>query len=248
MSVIDEIITELNELLSEGFNFLPQKQKNEKGEVDIFSLTLNYQPWYTKALSAIRQLIPEREADFVAAYKLDKRKEITADTYCISDYLQGLNVTRGGSEVFSSESSYTVKLMSQLAIVKSASESAKSKLRDISTVLRAELLDGDVECAKELLKKNHIRSAGVICGVVLESHLKSVCERRNIKFRKKNLAISDLNDALKNDGAFDTPMWRFIQRLGDIRNYCVHSKERDPTTDEVADLISGTEKVIKEVF
>jgi hypothetical protein len=80
--------------------------------------------------------------------------------------------------------------MLQLGIVKSASESAKSKLRDINTVLRTELLDSDVECAKELLKKKHIRSAGVICGVVLESHLESVCDRRSIKFRKKDLTIS----------------------------------------------------------
>ena len=187
MSAINDIQAELNELIDEGFEFLPPERKKEKRAVDVLILSLEYQPWYTKALSAIRQLLPEREADFVAAYKLDRRKEITEDTYCISDYLQGIKVLSYGKEVFSSEWSYTAKLTSQLAIVKAASESASSKLRDISTLLRAELLDSDVDCAKELLKKKHIRSAGVICGVVLESHLKSVCDRRAIKFRKKGV-------------------------------------------------------------
>ncbi len=60
--------------------------------------------------------------------------------------------------------------------------------------------------------------------------------------------IGDLDEALKNAGILDVPDWRFIQRLGDIRNLCVHSKQREPTTDEVDELIRGTEKMIKTLF
>ena len=46
----------------------------------------------------------------------------------------------------------------------------------------------------------------------------------------------------------DIPSWRQIQRLGDIRNLCVHKKERDPTNDEVEELINGVEKYTKTLF
>jgi hypothetical protein len=44
------------------------------------------------------------------------------------------------------------------------------------------------------------------------------------------------------------PTWRLIQRLGDIRNLSAHSKEREPTKDEIEDMIRGCEKLIAEVF
>jgi hypothetical protein len=126
-------------------------------------------------------------------------------------------------------------------------EAAPSVLRDIRLTLRAELLDSDIHAARNLLEAGHLRSAGIVCGVVLETHLRSVCERHNVKVTKKDPGISDLNELLKGAGVYDVPLWRLIQRLADIRNLCGHRKERDPKPDEVEDLISGTDKVTKEV-
>ena len=114
-------------------------------------------------------------------------------------------------------------------------------------MLQAELLDSDLAAARELKKAKHLRSAGVISGVILESHLKSVATRHSVTITKKNPTISDLNDLLKNGGVYDVPLWRLLQRLGDIRNLCCHSKERDPREDEVEDLLIGTDKILKEV-
>jgi hypothetical protein len=61
-------------------------------------------------------------------------------------------------------------------------------------------------------------------------------------------AIADYNDALKEGGALDVPRWRAIQRLGDIRNLCVHAKDREPTKDEVQDLVIGAKKMITELL
>src|SRR4030042_5783196 len=131
-----------------------------------------------------------------------------------------------------------MKFQQQIAILQSAQTRIDTILADIKGVLKADLFDDELVKAKELLRKDHRRPAGIIAGVVLESHLSAVCENHAIKFTKKNLNISDYNDALKEE-VYDTATWRLIQRLGDIRNLCAHPKEREPTKEEVNDLIDG---------
>jgi hypothetical protein len=70
----------------------------------------------------------------------------------------------------------------------------------------------------------------------------------NLKSRKKHPSISDFYQMLKENEFIDTPKWRFIQHLGDLRNLCDHPKDREPTNDDILELIEGVEKVIKTVF
>lgn len=72
--------------------------------------------------------------------------------------------------------------------------------------------------------------------------------KRGIKINKKNPAINDYNQLLKDNDAIDTPTWRFIQRLGDLRNLCDHNKNEEPTKENINDLIDGTDKIIKAIF
>lgn len=46
----------------------------------------------------------------------------------------------------------------------------------------------------------------------------------------------------------DVPAWRNIQRLGDLRNLCDHNKHRDPSDEEVAELLDGVERLTKTLF
>jgi len=46
----------------------------------------------------------------------------------------------------------------------------------------------------------------------------------------------------------ETPTWRFIQHLSDLRNLCDHNKDREPTKDEVNELIVGVTKITKTLF
>jgi hypothetical protein len=114
--------------------------------------------------------------------------------------------------------------------------------------VQADLFDSELEAASELAKRGFTRAAGAIAGVVLEKHLGQVCANRNIGMKKTNPTISDFNDALKKAEALETPDWRFIQHLGDIRNLCDHNKATEPSKDQVADLIQGVGKVLKTVF
>ncbi|ECZ7037335.1 hypothetical protein F8X97_15420, partial [Salmonella enterica] len=93
-----------------------------------------------------------------------------------------------------------------------------------------------------------VRAAGAVAGVVLEKHLSHVCNQHKLKLRKAHPTISDYYQTLKDSDIIDTPTWRFIQHLGDIRNLCDHNKDREPTKVDVSELITGIEKVIKTVF
>ncbi len=138
-------------------------------------------------------------------------------------------------------------MMQQVSILKTCLECFDNRIFDMQMLLQADIFDSEIDSAKHLLKMGFLRAAGAVCGVVLEKHFSNVCTNRNISISKKNPTIADYNYALK-DNAYDTLVWRRIQRLGDIRNLCDHNKDREPLKDEVEELISGTERVIKTIF
>ncbi len=72
-----------------------------------------------------------------------------------------------------------------------------------------------------------------------------MCACHNVAIPKKNPHINDFNEELKKADVFDVSQWRRIQSLADIRNLCDHKKQRDPTPDEVTELVDGVDKAIK---
>lgn len=220
-----------------------------KRHAEEFEFAEAYQRWYSRALRVVEQLLPDRYAEFRELYRLDRpAKDVHFGNYSISQFLAGVSITRYGEPVFDTHRVAMRRVGDQLNILRSAQDRLDSRLADIKGVLEADVFDDELGGAEDLRKKKYPRAAGVVAGVVLERHLKRVCANHGIKLRKKSPTISDLNDALKNAEVYDTPRWREIQRLGDIRNYAGHDKERDPTEEEVMELIRGTEKVIKTVF
>lgn len=207
-----------------------------------------YQRWYTEARRVVAQLLPERLEDFTSQYERPKaRREINYDTYRISDWLQNTRLSVGGTPLFDTDGRAASQLLIQLQILDAARLRFTSKLMDLREIVLADLYDTELEKALGLLKQRLLREAGVIAGVVLEAHLQDVAKAREIKIAKKAPTIGDLNDPLKNAGIYDTPTWRFVQRLADIRNLCDHKKDREPTADEVLEFIQGVDKIAKTV-
>lgn len=167
----------------------------------------------------------------------------------IRDYLQGLRITRGWEEkVIADGDSAIPKFVQQLNIVKAARDKLDSALIDLTAILQADLFDSEIDSARALAKAGYLRAGGAICGVVIEKHLRQACDTHSITIRKKNPSISDLNQALKDDDAISVPQWRFMQHLADIRNLCDHAKGKEPSKEEIEDLMAGTERILKTVF
>ncbi|MFY1911620.1 hypothetical protein ACOTB6_08665 [Achromobacter xylosoxidans] len=98
------------------------------------------------------------------------------------------------------------------------------------------------------LSKVSIRAAGALVGVLIEGHLQKVASAHGLKIAKKNPTIADLNDPLKTALVIDTPTWRKISCLADIRNLCSHKKDAEPTKEQVEEMIQGAEWLTKNVF
>ena len=224
--------------------------KVEKYLNDLPEFRSEYQIWYSEALALIKQVLPDRLEDFASYYEYPRvRKEVTSENYRIRDYLQGLQVTRGWQkEIVVDHSTAIPVFVQQLSIVDAAKTILDSALANLTSILQADLFDSEVDSARALATSGFLRAAGAVCGVVLEKHLKQVSITHAIAIRKKRPTISDYNQALKDNNVIDLAQWRRVQLLADIRNTCDHAREKEPTAEDIDDLISGTNKVLKTIF
>ena len=211
----------------------------------------DYQAWYSEALALVKQILPDRLQDFASYYEFPRvRKDITFQNYMVRDYLQGLQISRGPDydrKVLVDGRAAIPEFQQQLNIVRAARATLASALIDLTLVLQADLFDSEIESARALGKAGHLRAAGAICGVVIEKHLKQVCKNHGIVLRKKRPTVSDLSQRLRDENTISVPQWRFVQHLADIRNICDHDRGREPTKDEIEDLMSGTAKILKTI-
>lgn len=242
-----KLLLELKELHDEGVRIVTPDGGGSDADIEI-PTQFEYQAWYSKTLAVVRQLLPDRVAEFEQIYRVEKRRrrdDINLATYSISDALVGIELLM---PKLTAKSGFAQRFVMQLAILDSAAARLDSTLANLDVAMRSELMDDDLRAAEELISSGHLRSAGAVAGVVLEGHLGSRCAAHGIKFRKKHPTISDFNDRLKDAKVIDVPTWRRIQRLGDIRNLCVHNRDPEPTLEQVEDLVNDTDKVIHEVF
>jgi len=243
MTKCEVIHKELASLYNEGADLAISFQKKEEKQFEYV-----YQSWYTKALKAVASLAPDRYAEFRSYYEINpKRKSLGYGTYVIQDYLKG--VVPGGYqyEGFDVRGQVLQCFFNQLTILRSIENRIDSVLANIEGELYAELQDNEVAIAKQLLKINP-RAAGALVGVVIECHLQKVADAHGIRIAKKRPTIANLNDSLKAASVIDTPTWRKISFLADLRNLCSHKKGAEPTKEQVEELIEGTEWLTKNVF
>ena len=236
---------------------LPEERKRDLGpekmaEVEQLKLNFedNYQRWYSESLALLKQLMPDRLPEFVSLYHGDgKHKKLYRDNYNIQDWLKGLRAfeDRAGNKFFDDIGIVLLNLKTQISILKSIESRFESSLFDVAHLTRVEIYNSELNAARELAERGFLRGAGVIAGVVIEKHLGLVCNSHAVTPRTEHPTIKDFSDLLKKEKVVETPTWKQIRRLEDLRHLCDQSEEREPTKDEVAELIDVTEKLCKEL-
>ena len=248
VSNLERYKKDLEKLICEGMQLLQSLDKcrdlskSEKSESEkLPDFKMDYQVWYTESLAVIKQIIPDRKDDFIDFYEGSEEKTKRYSVEYIKDYLEG---SIGECDI----NSVICNFKQQLAILKSVQRKFESSLFDIKQLLQADLFDSELSAAEELNKKGFFRGAGVIAGVVLEKHLLQVCNTHKIEITKKDSTINGLAEILKKKDIIDTPKWRKIQYLADLRNDCCHKNEKEPEKEEIVKLIKGVDEIIKNVF
>lgn len=243
MSKRDLIHKEMSALYDEGAKLAVAFQKKQEKQFQY-----DYQCWYTKALRAVASLAPDRHDEFRHYYEINaKRKSLGYGTYVIQDYLKGVAPDKSSYPNFDTRNQVITCFFNQLTILKAVEDRIDSVLANIEGELYAELQDNEIVVARQLAKIS-LRAAGTLVGVVIEGHLQKVAASHGIKLVKKNPTIADLNDSLKLAAVTDTPAWRKVSFLADLRNLCSHKKDCEPTKDQVEELILGAEWLAKNVF
>ena len=99
-----------------------------------------YERWYSASMRVVKQMLPDRLADFVKQYRDEKRKQTDFGTYGTADYMIGLSITRG-CVTFVDEKVAFPKFEQQLNILKSAQTRLESSLFDMLEILQADPRD-----------------------------------------------------------------------------------------------------------
>jgi hypothetical protein len=242
MGTSEKIKNELQALLDEEKSLIELVKTSQ----EFFKFGTSYQGWYSRACKVVEILGSERLEEFMSYYRIDpKRDRCTQSTYVIQDYIMHNRLV--GLEGKNLSTFVMIRITNQMQILASLKSRIDNVLQDVTGHLLADIQDSELKVADQL-RKVSLKAAGALAGVILEGHLQRVTQNHNISIRKKSPTIADLNDPLKNKGVYDNPTWRKIQYLADIRNLCSHKKDQEPTNDEVVELISGVNWVIKSIF
>lgn len=246
LNTTEEIKKELEELVAKNSKLI--NLANDKKQTVEFGM--EYQAWYSRGIKLVEALASERLKEFSDYYLIDpKRKVMNASNYVIQDYVmaRGAKINHRNEPVWNVNHIVQMRIINQIQIISSLEVRIDSVLQDVTGHLFSELQDKELEAASQLIKVSS-RAAGALAGVVLERHLQRAATNHGIKIKKKAPTISDLNEPLKQSGAYGVPVWRKIQLLADIRNLCSHQKEEEPTKEQVNELIDGVNTIIKTVF
>jgi len=245
LSNIEKYKKDIRKLIKSG-EIIFRKMKENK---NLSELRQDYEMWYSESYAVIKIILFDRISDFAKMYYDDKTKngiklhfqytppKSESMKWDIDSYSppEAIDVAKS---IFDS----------QIGILKSCEKRFESSLFDIKQLLQADIFDSELDAARELNKKGFARGAGAMAGVVLEGHLSQVCNNHKIVINKNHSTINDLNQLLKDNEVIETPTWRFIQHLTDLRNLCDHKKQKEPTKEEIEELINGVVKISKTLY
>lgn len=206
------------------------------------SFEVGYQSWYSRSLPLMKQLGPDRYAEFQRFYSRHGKSTVHwSRDAVIHDYLLGV---QGGLE--DSREAAARCFRSQLAILKSVADRLAWVQMDTEEQAERGLQLAFLEAARGLIEVNE-RAAGVLAGSVLESYLKKLAIKHRLKFRKHVPLLREYIEALHTGKIFDIPVHAQAVWLAEIAARSRNAGE-EPTKHQVRDLVDGTRWLVANVF
>jgi hypothetical protein len=111
-------------------------------------------------------------------------------------------------------------------------------LLSIRSLIQAEVFDSELEQANELLEAGYSTAAAVIAGVVLETSLRELCDKKSIPYGPHGM-LDRMNADLAKAGTYNKLVQKQVTAWADIRNSAAHGKPTEFTDQDVTDMIKG---------
>jgi HEPN domain-containing protein len=204
---------------------------------DIQRLALrNYQRFYSVGLQFVKEFLPEKEIEFCASYEA---KEFN-DNEGVMDYLQ-LRKGQYSNDKEDIIERFINRLEVQRSILSSIPYIARIQEIKLREIISADYVEREIEEAEQLFRKGNFRAAGALAGVALEKYLKTLCDKYQIDYQKKD-TIEPLVEKLYRAKKIDITLMKKIQYLASIRDKCDHPS--DVEKGEVKELIEKVKKFI----
>jgi len=183
-----------------------------------------YIAWYASAWHLVHANLAERKLEFELDYETAK--------YLLRD-IMGPDGQLSRKPLVLFEKCFSV----QTGFVRAIPSAIESRAIGLRGILSRDLMDNELAVARHLLDQGYDREAGVIAWVVLEHHLKLLCDKYDEAVGEKD-TLGQLNERLKKHYP-DAAEYRRVQFLNEIRINCAHDKSAPPDPEKVSQLISG---------
>jgi hypothetical protein len=189
-----------------------------------------YRAWYAEAWYLVKSNLPERLEEFETAY--------AGAAFQLGDMMDEHAILNRSTLAL-----FEKCFSPQIGFIRAIPPAIGSKALGLRGILARDLMDDELSAARHLLDNGYVREAGVIGGVVLERHLKLLCDKNSVTIGDRD-TLGQLNDKLRKHYPDDSE-YRRVQFLNEIRISCAHDKTTvppDPT--KVGQLLSGVQGFI----
>lgn len=138
------------------------------------------------------------------------------------------------------ESNYSIKKRLGAIFLAAKEDFDGGYLASLKHLVQAEVFDSELEQAKELLSSGYKLASAVICGVVLETALRDLCDSNSIPYGK----LDTMNAQLAKAGVYNKLQQKRITAIADIRNSAAHGKPEEFTDLDVENMIRDVESFL----
>jgi hypothetical protein len=229
--MFEKLTSRVSELVAEGQLFLAEAieiRDHEHGPYERAKIArdviAHYNAWYVAANPLVKHNLSEMLSVFELEYLMASQEATKIKDAYWEDHLQ--NFERSAAR--------------QLGILRGVIGGLESRALALRGLVAREIYENEMAVARELLRHQYVREAGVVAGVVLEGHLRHLCAKGGKTVGSKD-TIKVLNDRLRKDYA-DPYQASKVDWMGDIRNLCVHKGPKDPDNTQIDHMLNALQE------
>jgi len=202
---------------------------------DASKIRREYQTWYSQVRVIVAAHLPERLTGLSDLYLTPK--PIYPSYRGTSSYLTHSPKNRGLFEA---------DMGQQRGILLAVPDVIELRALEVAALVTSDLVHGELNEARLLLKHGFTRAAGAVAGVALEAHLKLLHTQSNLTHTDKD-SIVPLATRLRQNDSITLGDEKKCIAMSDTRNKCDHKKKDDPSKEEVEELIDDVDRFTKRV-